>query len=160
MPWCPNCKTEYREGFDICSDCAVELVDNLNIEEGQFDIYEDDKWCLLLQTQNEREADIVESFIKSSEIPVLRKEKGAGGYLRIYMGMNALGSEIYVPESRLVEASEIINLKTDEPEQKAEPKKSEVHPYVQKRKKRVWILFVIIPIIISLVAWLLEYTMG
>lgn len=26
MPWCPNCKTEYREGITICADCKVELV--------------------------------------------------------------------------------------------------------------------------------------
>ena len=26
MPWCPNCKTEYREGITHCADCKVELV--------------------------------------------------------------------------------------------------------------------------------------
>ncbi len=26
MPWCPNCKTEYREGITVCADCKVELV--------------------------------------------------------------------------------------------------------------------------------------
>ena len=26
MPWCPNCKTEYREGITVCVDCKVELV--------------------------------------------------------------------------------------------------------------------------------------
>lgn len=30
MPWCPNCKTEYREGITHCADCKVELVANLN----------------------------------------------------------------------------------------------------------------------------------
>lgn len=29
MPFCPKCKTEYREGFKICADCKVELVDSL-----------------------------------------------------------------------------------------------------------------------------------
>lgn len=29
MPWCPVCKNEYREGFTMCSDCKVELVDSL-----------------------------------------------------------------------------------------------------------------------------------
>ncbi len=27
MPWCPKCKTEYREGIVICADCKVELVE-------------------------------------------------------------------------------------------------------------------------------------
>ncbi len=26
MPWCPNCGTEYREGFERCSDCGVALA--------------------------------------------------------------------------------------------------------------------------------------
>lgn len=26
MPWCPNCKYEYQDGFTVCSDCGVELV--------------------------------------------------------------------------------------------------------------------------------------
>lgn len=27
MPWCPKCKNEYREGFTVCADCGLELVD-------------------------------------------------------------------------------------------------------------------------------------
>ena len=26
MLWCPVCKTEYREGFTVCSDCGTVLV--------------------------------------------------------------------------------------------------------------------------------------
>jgi hypothetical protein len=26
MPWCPQCGTEYREGFERCSDCGTALV--------------------------------------------------------------------------------------------------------------------------------------
>lgn len=33
MPWCPNCKTEYREGIEICADCGSTLVKSLNEEE-------------------------------------------------------------------------------------------------------------------------------
>ncbi len=29
MPWCPKCKTEYREGFSVCADCGSELVEKL-----------------------------------------------------------------------------------------------------------------------------------
>ena len=27
MPWCPNCKMEYRDGFSKCADCLVTLID-------------------------------------------------------------------------------------------------------------------------------------
>lgn len=29
MPWCPNCKAEYQEGYTVCSDCKTELVDDI-----------------------------------------------------------------------------------------------------------------------------------
>lgn len=27
MPWCPKCKSEYREGFTVCADCGCSLVE-------------------------------------------------------------------------------------------------------------------------------------
>lgn len=29
MPWCPKCKTEYQDGYTVCSDCGAELVESL-----------------------------------------------------------------------------------------------------------------------------------
>lgn len=29
MAWCPNCKTEYRDGITTCADCGAVLVDHL-----------------------------------------------------------------------------------------------------------------------------------
>lgn len=29
MPWCPKCKSEYREGITECADCKVPLMDEL-----------------------------------------------------------------------------------------------------------------------------------
>jgi hypothetical protein len=31
MPWCPNCKAEYQNGFTVCSDCKVDLVESLEV---------------------------------------------------------------------------------------------------------------------------------
>ncbi len=27
MPWCPKCKSEYREGFTVCAECGSKLVE-------------------------------------------------------------------------------------------------------------------------------------
>ena len=29
MPWCPQCKYEYKAGIKVCADCGCELVDEL-----------------------------------------------------------------------------------------------------------------------------------
>ena len=29
MPYCPKCRAEYRDGFEKCADCGVDLVDEL-----------------------------------------------------------------------------------------------------------------------------------
>jgi hypothetical protein len=29
MPFCPNCRYEYRRGIETCSDCGAQLVDTL-----------------------------------------------------------------------------------------------------------------------------------
>lgn len=29
MPFCPNCRTEYDEGYTVCADCGAHLVDLL-----------------------------------------------------------------------------------------------------------------------------------
>ncbi len=33
MPWCPKCKNEFQEGYSTCSDCKVDLVDELPVVE-------------------------------------------------------------------------------------------------------------------------------
>lgn len=32
MPWCPNCKNEYREGILKCADCGADLVETLETD--------------------------------------------------------------------------------------------------------------------------------
>ena len=38
MPFCPKCKAEYREGFTICADCKVPLVESLESKKRQEEI--------------------------------------------------------------------------------------------------------------------------
>lgn len=118
MPWCPICRTEYRRGFEQCSDCRVPLVEELEqfpVKKGQ----QIDDWSFLLETNNEYEVEVIVSLLAANSIPVLRKDQGAGGYLRIYMGMTNLGTELYVPRSQLEEAQILLNL---QPEKSARKK--------------------------------------
>lgn len=62
MPWCPNCRAEYIEGFNTCSDCDCKLVDVLEpIEKIVYD-----KGAFLLRVNDRMEADIIESILSSN----------------------------------------------------------------------------------------------
>ena len=37
MPWCPNCKNEYKAGYTVCADCGATLVESL--DEGKKSVY-------------------------------------------------------------------------------------------------------------------------
>ncbi len=32
MPWCPICKNEYKEGYEVCADCGCKLMDSIGEE--------------------------------------------------------------------------------------------------------------------------------
>ncbi len=42
MPWCPKCKTEYREGFTVCADCGSELVEEEPGEASREELWEEE----------------------------------------------------------------------------------------------------------------------
>ena len=48
MPFCPNCRTEFRPGFTTCSDCGSSLVAVL----GAADSHEAPELRLLLRTSD------------------------------------------------------------------------------------------------------------
>jgi hypothetical protein len=57
------------------------------------------------------EVEIVVSLLKSYNIPVMRKSREAGGYLKIFTGRSFFGVDIYVPSKLLEKAREVISAK-------------------------------------------------
>lgn len=57
MPWCPRCKSEYREGFTICADCGCELVEEEQMVER-----------VTLTFGDEEQMKALEAFLKSNQI--------------------------------------------------------------------------------------------
>jgi hypothetical protein len=108
MPWCPKCGAKYREGFKVCSDCNTDLVDHLEHGEVNSSDLVGDSEAYLTSVSNSIEAEMVEALLASSGIPVLKKFKGAGGYLAIYMGAVNVGVDLYVPSKLLVQARDIL----------------------------------------------------
>lgn len=60
--FCPQCRTEYREGFTVCADCQVDLVAEL-APEPEFVEYEE-----ILATYNPADIAVIKSLLESEGI--------------------------------------------------------------------------------------------
>ncbi len=68
----------------------------------------DDTWTLLAEFSAGYEADLPVSMLEAAEIPVLRKGPETGIFGPGFAGATLLGIQLYVPESKLEEARDII----------------------------------------------------
>ncbi len=109
MPWCPKCKTEYRDGFTSCKDCNIELVTELELEPDENDNLVYDKEAFLISVADDSDAKAIEALLRPYGISVLRKYKGAGEYLQISMGKTIYGIDLFVSSMELETAKEVIN---------------------------------------------------
>lgn len=170
MAWCPKCRTEYRNGFTTCNDCNSELVDRLDNPEKVADT-QYDKEAFLISVGGSIEADMMEALLNESNIPVLKKFRDAGDYLKIYMGGTIYGVDIYVPSRLLGEAKQIVfdnytdeqthgdeeqydngSLKNARDEHKAIAELS----FNRKRRIRTWIILLLfVPGIAWIIFWLI-----
>jgi len=140
MSWCPVCKTEYQEGFKICSDCNVVLVDQLETYD------KEEHWVFLMNVLDETEMNVIKSILEPNNIPILAKHKGAGGYLSIYMGMTNFGIDLFVSENQLEKAKEITQSKSEEVFQQQTESSIDMlyeEDYSKCRKRRIWTLLCI-----------------
>ncbi len=103
MPWCPVCKNEYREGFSMCSECKIPLVDELT-KESSFLLL-----CYIEKKDVKLEEDL-KKMLKFSEIPYETRENNNNAEFFIekklmHKGKTALkaftnvNSEYYIKEN-------------------------------------------------------------
>lgn len=74
MPYCPNCKYEYRPGIDICPDCDERLVYSLPDEAlvDEPDIYSGyADWLPLAKLNSLQYGQMVVEGLKSKNIPAI-----------------------------------------------------------------------------------------
>lgn len=122
MPWCPKCKAEYLEGFTVCYDCGVELVDKLNdIDSSGKNIGDSAKEqvglpcdehveeVLLVTTDDLAKFSYVTSMLQSEDIIYWVMEQNVGQYTQIVYGLNIFGKSVYVAEYDLDRAKEILS---------------------------------------------------
>ena len=176
MPWCPRCRSEYSEGFTTCSDCNSDLVEKLEEEKVEKNIYDHEVY--LTTVSNNIEADVLESLLNSYKIPLLRKYREAGGYLSLYMGNVTSDIDLFVPSKLLDVAKELIQVKAegenevnsensnrDEDKELDKELEEEVKSVQRKRTFRAWvILLFFIPglffIVLSVIKLIWEMLFG
>lgn len=64
--------------------------------------------AFLLTAADSIEAGMIEALLNANDIPVLKKYKESGGYIKIVMGDSIYGVDLYVPAELLDKACEII----------------------------------------------------
>ena len=107
MPWCPQCKTEYREGFQVCSDCGRALIQERPEESTQGKPGDDGDWEHLVFLYSETEADIVTGLLETEGIPVVKTYKGIGILHKVYTG-KATGVDLFVRREKLEQAKKLL----------------------------------------------------
>ncbi|MFB3904015.1 MAG: DUF2007 domain-containing protein [Acidobacteriota bacterium] len=93
---CPNCKAEYREGYTICSDCEVPLVERLPEEEQPqpemelVTVFDTGEPADVLVARSILEAEGIEFFAKDEGVQDLF---GAG---RLGSGFNTMTGQVEI----------------------------------------------------------------
>ena len=124
MAYCQKCKTEYREGYSRCNDCDMDLVENLIEEDVIEESLEEHNNALISKFMNDPpeflitavdviDAELIESFLGTNNIPVLKKFRESGDYLTILMGNSNLGIDMFVPSKLFDEAKILLESKPE-----------------------------------------------
>ena len=109
MPFCPQCRGEFREGFAHCARCDLPLVERPDPPPPAQEavVMEDGEPLLLCSVSEGIKADLLMEALRTQNIPAMKQMRGAGQYLSVYMGFTVFGIDIYVPPRLHQKAREV-----------------------------------------------------
>jgi hypothetical protein len=120
--YCPQCKSEYREGVTQCADCDVPLVRELPAEDPGLPPVSWDDLVPVLKSFDETELLMVRSLLEAAGIPAYMsgEEMTDVAADHLFGSPNFAGgpAELRVPADRADEANEVLKSPpaADEPE--------------------------------------------
>ena len=118
MPWCPKCKTEYREGFTECANCRVPLTEQR--PEGEAPAEGESELSLmepvvLYDAKDAAQAAMICEILRNADIAAaMRDSEELGGLLRVYTGSSLYGMSVLVDRSQVEQAREVLLIWTEQ----------------------------------------------
>lgn len=114
MPFCPKCRYEFRSDVEVCSDCNVDLIDELPAEIPED--YQGEEWVILHDFPGSIYAKMAVEMLAREEIPAYSQSEfpgaaalGLGGGSS-YVGA---GASVYVMQPDLDRALIVIEAMVD-----------------------------------------------
>jgi len=114
--YCPQCRCEYRPGFEICTDCGVELVDGSPNEQPDptpgTDYDQLTSWVgtdpIEVFRGTEVDAALVRGALIDADIPAAVWSSGYGAYIGHSAAAGMFSSRVMVHKDDEAEAREIV----------------------------------------------------
>jgi hypothetical protein len=111
--YCPECRSEYREGFTTCADCEVALIPELAPED-----HVGEPLVTVLEVGDPGLLALAYSLLNDAGIPYFQQGEGLQDLFGRIGGFSTVAGPvlIQVPESRAKEAQELLaDLESAEP---------------------------------------------
>lgn len=113
--FCPECRGEFREGIDRCTECGVKLVEELIEPE-----HDGRPLVVVYHSDDPAVLPLARSLLDETDIPyTIRGEETFGLFPSHGLGLavdpGSEAAEVLVPEERSAEARELLSQLSDEP---------------------------------------------
>ena len=118
---------------------------------------------VFLTSVDEMEYGIIESLMNAYNIPCVKRHKGAGQYVSVYMGVSKFGVDVLVPKRLLEQAQELLKSNMAEESEdgglQADDELAEENSRVHTIGKRVmgWVLLLMfgLPSVVGAIAFII-----
>lgn len=155
MSYCPNCKTEYDEGFHVCADCGASLTDTPPEERAAERVTYGDPMnrTLLVTLADPVQSTMLIDVLNQNGIPAFAQPKEAGGYLNVVGSVSYFGEDIYVDAADFEAAKELADGMSPpaDNEARAEEVEFDTDPAPRRVRGLLLAFWVVIPIIVFLI---------
>jgi DNA-directed RNA polymerase subunit RPC12/RpoP len=108
MPYCPNCRYEYKDNIVECPDCGAKLVEKLEEE-----TIEDIKYVPFRTLPSRLYAEMLKEALEKEGIPSIIKGDDVGIMLGSYSTTSPVEVSVWVQEENLEGAEQIADQMLD-----------------------------------------------